>query len=97
MQTLRPTAVASIEKLSPKAVGREQFVSMIKSAASKAKRAPTELKSVDPDAEIVIRFTGPKSPPERAVKKIADHTATPEEEAEIKALKAQNFNPVIKR
>lgn len=97
MQTLQPTAVAPAEKLSSKAVGREQFVSMIKSAAGKAKRAPTTLKSIDPDAEIVIKFTGPKSPPERAVKKIADRMATPEEEAEIKALKAQNFNPVIKR
>lgn len=89
--------LATALKLEPRALGRDKFVSELKGAIGKAKRKPAKLKSINPNAEIVINLTGPKVAPKLAAPKAEARPATPEEEAELNALKANKFNPVLKK
>lgn len=72
-----------------------EFLATVRQVAAKARRAPAELESIDRDAEIVFDLTprAPSSPPEPEAAAVPK---TPQEEAELKALAAQGFDPVIK-
>jgi hypothetical protein len=91
------TAPKTAAEIAPTASGLDQFVSMIKDAIDKSSRAPVALKSIDPKAEIILKLSGPQAAPAPPELKAETATSTPEEAAEIKALKAQDFNPVIRK
>jgi hypothetical protein len=93
----RVTTPAPPAEIKPDASGLDEFVSTVKDATGKASRAPVELKSVDPNAEIVLKLTGPQAASAPAVPQATSAPATAEEEAEIRALEAQDFNPVIRK
>jgi hypothetical protein len=77
-------------------VALPQFLSAVGQAVSRARRPPVEIKSVSREADIVIRIA-PRVPATLPQPQAGAGPKTPQEEAELKALAAQDFNPVIKR
>jgi hypothetical protein len=91
------TVPRTATEIAPTAAGLDQFVAVIKDAISKSSRAPVALKSIDPKAQVVLKLSGPQAAPVPPEAKVEASASTPEEAAEMKALKAQDFNPVIRK
>ena len=75
----------------------EEFVSIVKRIITQVRRQPAAIQSIDPNAAIVVPAplaNAPAAPPRQAV---ITTRPTLQEAAELRALTAQNFNPVIKR
>ncbi len=83
------------------AIGKEpitadHFLAKIKELRDQAKRQPTAVNSANPNAPIVLKKAGPAAArkPEDAPE---PKQQTAEEEEELRALKSQDFNPVLKK
>jgi hypothetical protein len=96
-EQVAPERLAVPAQFAPRAMTREAFVAEVKRVAGEAKRSPVALKSADAKREIVIKALQRAVPKQLAAPPIRRPPGTPEEEAEIKALEANGFNPVIKR
>jgi len=89
-----------VEKaIGPDAVSVTSFVTKIKTLVKKAKRNPRTVKNARKSGSIKITYPGFRkvTPAPRAPKPpVLQEQASAADEAEVKALKAENFNPVLK-
>lgn len=90
-----PVPVTRRVELPPGPVALTRFLTTLRAIADASKRPPEEFKNADRDAVFTVRLDPGVAPvlPEPKI----DGPHTPEEEAELRALRDQDFNPVIKR
>lgn len=75
----------------------EEFTSHVKQLVAKTERQPQPIKSIDPNARIVLKGPSLRTPQTVGVDRLDEASMTPDDRAEFEALQKQDFNPVLKR
>lgn len=97
----RTTSAADAIAMTPEDIPQgpvavEEFLPKVRRMVERVESAPEPLRSIDPGAPIRIepaQYREPGKPPEAA----QPEPRTPEEAAELEALRKQNFNPVLRK
>ncbi len=93
--------VTAESTMSRQPISVDAFVAAIKRINSTAKRAPAAIDSIDPKEDIVLKAFQPRVPPRMPVKAASavspSAKVSAQEQSELEALAAQDYNPVIKR
>lgn len=94
-------AVAAIpttpEELPSGPMAVEEFVSHVKRLAGQVERQPVALKSIDPNARIIVKAANFGTPQTLSAVQPGAAEMAPNDRAEFEALQKQNFDPVLKR
>jgi hypothetical protein len=75
----------------------EEFLSHVKRLAGQVERQPVALKSIDPNARIVLKGPSITAPQTVPAGELGAAEMAPDDRAEFEALQKQNFDPVLKR
>lgn len=75
----------------------EEFTSHVKQLVAKTERQPQPIKSIDPNARIVLKGPSLRTPQTVGVGRVDEAPMTPDDRAEFEALQKQDFDPVLKR
>lgn len=74
----------------------EEFVGHVRSLAGQTERQPAALKSIDPNARIVLKGPSLRAPQTLPAVQLGAGEMAADERAEFEALQKQNFDPVLK-
>jgi len=75
----------------------EEFVPRLQTIIAQTSRNPTQIRSVDPTAPIIVARAVAVSPRKTGPERVPSYTRTPADAAEMEALRRQDLNPVIRR